>query len=131
VTGDAGKLHAQPALPRNPAHHAHRQSALLQHGTLLNVDLRVGKEFSASASSALDAFFLHPREIRAGERPGQRAAAQVTGLVAHAFLVAEPGNLHVKWQLHATGTKCLHRCYCHEHAEGAVVFPGVAHGIEM
>ena len=76
-------------------------------------------------------FLLNARQVGEGERAGERAAAEIRSLIPHALLVAEPDDLKVERQFHAAFTERLHGGEGGEHAQRAVVFPGVAHGVEV
>ena len=90
-------------------------------------------------------FSLDAREIAPRQRAGHRAAAEIRGLIAHALLIAEAGDLDVKRQFAAAvaatnrvtsdrsgrRAQMFNRGKRDEDAERAVVFARVADGIEV
>ena len=120
---------------------------LLQHRSLLDVQFDIAEQLAAGARGSTDVFWIEPEFLQrlahrdAGavmhvqhafiERARNRTAAQQRGRKAHTLLVGKAGDLDRERQPLAAPMQIGHAGNRRDHAERAVPFAGIAHGIVM
>ena len=147
MAGMAGDLDPEPAGAVDRGDHADRQLQLLEHRALLDMHLDIAQHgvtppadrrdrrrvAAEAAQRSLEMGALgvdHVQRLRV-ERAGDRARAGELAREAHAFLVAERDHLDRERQTLAGAVQRRHGLDRGDHAEIAVVVPGVAHRVDV
>ena len=147
VAGHAGEVRRQPRGASYRRHHADGKVLLLQHRPLLDVQFDIGMQFAARPRRRADMIGSSPNCTIASrivrplavarvehafvEGAGDRPAAEQRGGKPHALLVGETDDFDRKRQPHAPPVQIGDAGNRRDHAERAVPFAGVAHGVVM
>ena len=147
MAGFAGKAAVQAAGAVNRLHYAERQTRLLQARPLLDMQFQIGGDILRAAGGMGDPRRIepgihqrlgdaHPAGIALRQpafRPGasDAAAAKQGDAEAGALFIAKTDDLDSLCQPSPLLVQTLHHLNRRQHAEHAVVAPGVAHGVKM
>ena len=78
-----------------------------------------------------DAFRIHALQVFHIERPRQRATAEISALIPHAFLIRKTDDLNRKRQPRLGFVEMLNAGDGNKHTERPVEFPGIANCVQM